>query len=178
MNANSITKITSWLCNCVGQNWGHANLYVDILYIILFFVSLQGRVSKSPYGGVGTYPPTRASSHANNHHSTKDSEVNSTTSLLTTESLVLWWLLLVREQARVAYSAYHASMELELFISYHFTMRHPVNYPFFCLRLIDHVFFIGKGQQVPLRWGGHLPAHSGLLSCQQSSKHRRSIGGQ
>ena len=38
----------------------------------------QGRGSKSPYGGVGTYPPHRSSSRANNH-STEES-ANSTTS--------------------------------------------------------------------------------------------------
>ena len=30
-------------------------------------MELQGRGTKSPYGGVGTYPPHRSSSRANNH---------------------------------------------------------------------------------------------------------------
>ena len=71
------------------------------------FFSLQGRVSKSPYGGVGTYPPTRASSRANNHQSTEDqSVVNSTTSrMVATGGATLSRLHMMQQQGPQAQEA-------------------------------------------------------------------------
>ena len=69
-------------------------------------ISLQGRVSKSPYGGVGTYPPTRASSRANNHQSTEDSVVNSTTSrMVATGGATLSRLHMMQQQGPQAQEA-------------------------------------------------------------------------